>query len=114
MSGPSRPIDMPDAIATPEEATREPVVLSDNASWPSTTASITLLSPCRAAFLHRAMRPAANPPAVGTVSRNHHGRLAITLTTLSPPKAARYHQARLARNATANRAAPSATPTSAP
>jgi hypothetical protein len=45
MSGPSRPNDMPVAIALQDPATRQAVTLRDNLTLPSATASITLLTP---------------------------------------------------------------------
>jgi len=111
ISGPSRPMDMPPAIAVHDEATRDIVVRSESCTLPRTTASITLLTPCRVA-LNLEITPAAAPPAAGTQRRSHHGRFVIASTTSVALKTARYQSARRLRNTMAKAAVPRETRTS--
>ena len=109
ISGPSRPIDIPVAMADQDESTRETVVRSESCTFPSATASMTLLTPWTGVARSLAIRPAPAPPTAGRPTRIHHGSLAIASTTLPAPRAIRYQRVSELRNAMANAAAPRAT-----
>lgn len=109
ISGPSRPIDMPVAIAVQDDSTRETVVRTDRCTWPGATTSMALPTPGVGVARRLTIRPAAAPPRAGRPARIHHGSPPIASTTSPAPRAVRYHRASELLNAIANAAAPIAT-----
>jgi len=110
ISGPSRPSELPEAIASHDANASSALRVSGSRTRPSTIASITKPTPApsRSRAATSRISPTSRPPTAGSTIRSHAG-MATIIATLPPPPSSRSTAVSAPRNAIANPAATSAT-----